>query len=334
MEQHTVLHKNNDVDLIKWRQLLTENQFTSVFQSPEFYDLYNSTDGYSAEVFAIENENKYVALCVVTLQKETGLKGYFSRRAIVYGGPLIGNGKYITELLNFITKSISAKAIYTEVRNYFDYGSYDQQYRNAGWNFNGYLNFHLNLENTSFESLLDKMKYNRKREIRISKEENASYREAVDLNEVSELYNILNDLYKTRVKLPLPTKKYFEDLFRSSIGKVFIVLHNGKIIGGSFCLFFAANRIYTLYYCGLREYHKKIFPTHLAICAAINFGIDNNLKMLDLMGAGKPGEEYGVRKYKAEFGGNLVEHGRYIKINKPVLFKIGKLGLKLIQSKS
>jgi hypothetical protein len=31
-----------------------------------------------------------------------------------------------------------------------------------------------------------------------------------------------------------------------------------------------------------------------------------------------------------EYGGQLVEHGRYIKILNPLLYKIGKLGLKII----
>ena len=86
-----------------------------------------------------------------------------------------------------------------------------------------------------------------------------------------------------------------------------------------------------MYYCGLREYHPKIFPTHLAIVATIDFGLKNNLQKVDLMGAGKPNEEYGVRKYKSEFGGDLVEQGRFIKVYNPFLFQIGKIGLKIIK---
>ena len=48
------------------------------------------------------------------------------------------------------------------------------------------------------------------------------------------------------------------------------------------------------------------------------------------MGAGKPGDNYGVRDFKAQFGGELVEHGRFLRINKPLVYKAGSFVLKLI----
>jgi lipid II:glycine glycyltransferase (peptidoglycan interpeptide bridge formation enzyme) len=51
------------------------------------------------------------------------------------------------------------------------------------------------------------------------------------------------------------------------------------------------------------------------------------------MGAGKPDEPYGVRDFKAEFGGELVERGRFLCIRKPLLYKIGTLGVKWLKGK-
>jgi len=42
------------------------------------------------------------------------------------------------------------------------------------------------------------------------------------------------------------------------------------------------------------------------------------------MGAGLPSKNYGVREYKKEFGGQLREYGRYVKILNPVLYYLGK----------
>ncbi len=74
-----------------------------------------------------------------------------------------------------------------------------------------------------------------------------------------------------------------------------------------------------------------MYPAHIAIDGAIKFAIDNKLKVVDLMGAGKKDEYYGVRVYKERFGGLLVEHGRYLKISKPLLYKVGILGLKILK---
>ena len=50
-----------------------------------------------------------------------------------------------------------------------------------------------------------------------------------------------------------------------------------------------------------------------------------------MMGAGKPNEPYGVRDFKAEFGGKMVEYGRYVQLCKPMLYAIGKIGVKILK---
>jgi lipid II:glycine glycyltransferase (peptidoglycan interpeptide bridge formation enzyme) len=117
----------------------------------------------------------------------------------------------------------------------------------------------------------------------------------------------------------------------SPIGKVFVVLHNGNIIGGAFCLYTEQRSVYTLYYCSIREYHKRIFPAHLSILAAIDFGIKNGLEYLDFMGAGLKEKEYGVRQYKQEFGGEMIEYGRFRKVNNRFMFAIGEAGLWILR---
>jgi serine/alanine adding enzyme len=323
---------NNDINLEEWNELLEISNYSSVFQSPKFYQLYNSVQGFKAEVFALRESSSLLALCVVTLQNEKGVRGYFSRRAIVYGGPILIENRVevLNLLIEFVNNGIKRKAIYIEIRNYFDYSQYQTIYTNANWKLIPYLNFQLSLEN-SLDSVLGKMSYNRRREIKLSLAEGTIYREAYCRNDVEELYNILKDLYRYKVKLPLPSLDYFLLLFYSSIGKVFIVVHNSRIIGGAFCFVLQRNAIYTAYYCGLRDYHKKIFPTHLSILAAIDFGVRNNLEYLDFMGAGLKNKEYGVRKYKKEFGGNLIEHGRFVKINNILLYNLGKIGLKMLR---
>jgi len=315
-----------------WGELCTNSLFSSPFQTPEFYELYNSVEGFSADVFAVEQEGKLTSLVVVTLQKEHGIKEYFSRRGIVYGGILISenNEESLKFLLKHLNNFYRNQLIYIEIRNNFDYSILKSAFQLNNFNYQPHFNVQLKTENTSMEAILSNMKYNRRREINISFKEGAEVNEAQNENEVIALFDILKDLYTTKVKLPLPNLNYFIGLYKSKIGKVFIVKHHNKVIGGSFCIFHQGMSINTLYYAGIRNYHKKIFPTHLAIMGVTEFAIRNNLKMVDFMGAGKPGKEYGVRDYKLEFGGELLEHGRYLKIINPILYNIGKLGLKLL----
>jgi serine/alanine adding enzyme len=47
--------------------------------------------------------------------------------------------------------------------------------------------------------------------------------------------------------------------------------------------------------------------------------------------AGKPEEEYGVRDFKAKFGGYLVNFGRNIHVHKPTWLGISKFGYQIYQ---
>jgi serine/alanine adding enzyme len=325
--------KNDQVERNKWGYFLHNNPFASPFQSYDFYKFYNSIDGHSADVFALEENGEYTALSVVTVQKEGGIKKYFSRRGIVYGGPLvaISSGKILSILLNTIVEHYKSELIYLEIRNFFDYTYLHGLSVYNSWQFLPYLNFRITLKDKNLEELLSGMKYNRRREIRISLERGVSYKECETESELAQIYNILKELYKTRVKLPLPNNEFFKNLWRNEIGKIFVVSHNNQVIGGSVCIILKNHSIYTMYYCGLRGYDKKIFPTHLAVIAAIEYGIQDGMEYLDFMGAGLKGEEYGVRKYKQEFGGELNEYGRYRRILRPTLFNIGVRGIEILK---
>lgn len=327
--------RNSDIPSGKWDDLLLQSFYSSPFQSREFYKLCNSVNGISAEALAVEESGNLLSLCVVTLHHETGFKSLLSRRAIVYGGPVVrGNDFEVVKLLlKTVYSELHRKFIYIEIRNFFDYSELRGFYEDAGWKWFSYLDIKLEFKNHFFDDILKSMKYNRKREIKLSLKEGTVYREAKDQSEVEVLYSMLRDLYKNKVKLPIPNLDFFLALFTSTIGKVFVVTHNDKIVGGSFCFYLRGKSIYTMYYCGMRNYHSYIFPTHLSIVAAIDFGIRNNLDYLDFMGAGLKDKEYGVRKYKQEFGGEIYEYGRLRKVSNKFLYFIGKTGVKLLKFK-
>jgi serine/alanine adding enzyme len=327
---------NYEIKESQQKNLLISSGYNSPFQSFEFLEFINLNDRYHADIFAIEDDNG-VLVCsmLICLQKEEGLKAFFSKRAIVYGGPIILENheevrKGLALLLKETKKYYNRKAIYLEIRNSLSYEKYSSIFNTEGWSFLEHLNVQLDLKEKSLNDVLSNMSYNRRREIKLSFKQNAKVNESTDENEIHQFYKLLKNLYTTRVKLPLPSESYFQNMSKTSIGKVFIVSHESNIIGGAFTFVDNKSGIYTMYYAGNRNYHKKIFPTHLAIIGAIEFAIANKYKMMDFMGAGKPGVKYGVRDFKLQFGGDLVEHGRFINILNPLMYNIGKVGLKIL----
>ncbi len=315
----------------KWQEFVESNRHGSPFQTRAFYDICNEVPGFRATAVAVSRYDRIESLAMAVIQKERGIKSRFTRRAVIYGGPLLGEKSHQADavLLSALVSGLKRKAIYIESRNYSDYAASENLFSSRGWMFIPYLNMTVSTGNKSLEELLAGMNYNRRRQIRLSLEEGASYGECDSENELAELHSILADLYANEVRLPLPDYSFFRLLWLKDPGKVFVVRHNNRVIGGSICLVQPGRAIYTMYHCGLRHYARKIYPTHLAVLAAMDYAVNNNLQKVDLMGAGIKGREYGVRVYKKEFGGIQNEYGRFRFVSDRVLYATGKILLSL-----
>lgn len=89
--------------------------------------------------------------------------------------------------------------------------------------------------------------------------------------------------------------------------------------------------VYEWFECGLNAQFKDQYPSVLATNSGIQLAHQSGCTRYDMMGAGEPGVPYGVRDFKAEFGGTLVEHGRFLSICKPALYRLGSLAIRLIK---
>jgi len=322
---------NDEIDTDLWEEFVSGNPHANPFQTPAFYELVNHAIPSSGQAVCVFDHGKIRALAVVFLQKEKRFRSYFSRRGLIFGGPLIDPD--CTEALNPLLEAISLllrrRVIYIETRNLSDYEEYITKFSNSGWIYSNHLNCILDIKDR--ESVYNQMNATRRRQIRQSLKNGASYEVCRGLNDLEEFYSLLNKFYTKVIRLPLPPPEIFKAFFQYNFGKIFVVRHNGRIIGGSICPILENKTIYSYYYYGLKDYHKNIYPSHLSIVAAIEYAVDNNLGKLDFMGAGKSGTDYGVRDYKLQFGGHLVEYGRFIRIERPSLYRIGKMGLGIIR---
>jgi len=324
---------DNDVSKEQWESFYLSNFFSSPFQSYSFYSFFNSIEGLSAKVFACEENNQILALCVVSLQKEKGIQRFFSSRAIVYGGPLlcVNNPKVNDILIKHIKFFYKKKAIYIEFRNLLDYSKDKLVFIENGFNYLCYQNYLININIDFFQ----KFNSEKRRQIRKSINLGVKLSVATQVEEIIQLYEILYNVYRLKAKKPLPNVNFFLSLFNYfmiyRIGFVTLVKNEqNTIIGGSFCLV-DNNTTYDWFRCGLDKEYKDFYPSTLAAYAGMKFGFDMGCNTFDFMGAGLKGEKYGVREFKSQFGGQLVEFGRFIYIHNPFLYKLGKVGLNVLK---
>ena len=278
-------------------------------------------------MYGVENDSELRAVCVGYETKERNpIKQFFTRRAIIIGGVVMvanctkGN---IVELLSHIRKELESKSIYIETRNFNDYSAWIEAFETAGFAYKPHLNFHVD---PSTNNLSD----NRKRQL---KKSDAIVSEGVSESEIREWYEVLSELYHTKVKTPLWPVEFFLEAYRQGIAKFLLVKHAGRIIGGSMVV--ADERtVYEWFECGLNAQYKDQYPSVMATYAGIQLAHQSGCTRYDMMGAGEPGVPYGVRDFKSEFGGQLVEHGRFIHICKPSLYRLGAWGVKMSKLRS
>ena len=135
------------------------------------------------------------------------------------------------------------------------------------------------------------------------------------------------------MKLPLFPLEFFEKLYELDSSRFLLVEYNGEIFGGTVCVCLQNKTMFEWFVCGKDGVVKNIFPSEVATYAGLQCSVDDNCAKFDMMGAGSPNVKYGVRDFKAKFGGQLVEHGRYLCICNSLLYKLGKLGVKFLKKR-
>jgi lipid II:glycine glycyltransferase (peptidoglycan interpeptide bridge formation enzyme) len=80
------------------------------------------------------------------------------------------------------------------------------------------------------------------------------------------------------------------------------------------------------WYGGMDRAYSKYTPNELLMWHILSWGMENGYRVYDFGGAGKPDEEYGVRDFKAKFGGELVCFGRNTCIHAPFRLRLSQFG--------
>lgn len=319
----------SEIDKQDWRLLAEISPLSTWFQTDEAYRFYQSVSDMCAFVYGVMEEDKLVGVIVgYTTQEKCKLKQYFTARAIVVGGPLLDENiseSALTMLLQTVKKQ-QGEAIYIETRNLHDYSRWKTVFKANGFAYHPHLNIQVAC---TAEHVMSEQ---RQRQVKKAIKNGAEICEASSEQEIRDWYQILRQLYRQKVRTPLWSEAFFLQFYRNGVGKYLLVKYNGKVIGGMMCPIFAGKAIYEWYVCGLDEVYREQYPSVMATYAAIEYAKQNDIPMFDFMGAGVPDQPYGVRDFKIEFGGEAVEYGRFLYVRKPLLYNIGKWGVKILKS--
>lgn len=333
----------NNIDHKEWSRLVQSSSTGTWFQRPEAYEFFASQpELFKPFAIGLENNGALRAVCVgyITVEK-SAIKQMMTRRSIIIGGPCLADDcadyevmallKAVREQLVNDKGSMVNAPIYIESRNFNDYSRWRNAFEAEGFCYVPHLNFHVDC--TDKEAMDGKLSENRKRQIKKAIKSGIEIVESQSEQEIADWYDILLHLYKTRVKTPLFPLSFFIEFYRQGLGKYLLVKFEGKVIGGIMCPILDGRCIYEWFVCGMDTEHRNQNPSVMATYAAMEYGNAHGLARFDFMGAGKPNEPYGVREFKARFGGEEVEHGRFLCVTKPLFYKLGVLAVKILKHK-
>ena len=324
----------HEIDQQQWQELVQSSAVATWFQTKEAYEFYVSV---STELipFAVGvEENGQLAGVIVgySTQEKNPIKQLLTCRSIVIGGPLLDeriSNDALSALL-LAVKRITKHSIYVETRNFHNYSRWKNVFEACGFQYQPHLNFQMDTTQP-WDTIENKIGKHRRKYIRLSFRDGASVEIQPTLQQVEKYYELLQELYRTKVKMPLQPWSFFERLYHLPSCRYLLVLYNEQVVGGSVCMTLENHGVYEWFACGKDGVYRNIHPSSVTKYIGMKFAADNGYKIFDMMGAGKPNESYGVRDFKAEFGGELVEHGRFLYVRKPLLYWIGKMGVKWLK---
>jgi len=319
-----------EVDRREWSDFVRNHPHGNVFQTPDMYEVYRNTKNHDPVFLGVVNDcGETLATMLTVIQREySSPVGALTSRAITWGGPLVKNDDegVCRFILSEYDKVIGRVALYSQFRNLWDAGRCKHLFSSAGYVYEDHLNILVDLSKPK-DMLWAEIHSKRRNEIRRAIKEGTGVRELKNAFEVERAYDILQEVYNN-AKLPIVDRSIFIAAFNILRPRGFVryfgAFNDGNLIG-ALCLLSYKQCLYDWYAGSLRQYLNK-YPNDLLPWEAFKWGKEHGYVAFDFGGAGKPGEQYGVREYKRKFGGEFVNFGRFQKIHKHVKYAFAKVG--------
>lgn len=320
-----ILFGRENIDSAEWRTLLESSPFSSVFQSPECYDLFASSGYFKPFVIAYRDDRsgRILALISGTIQCDGNVvMRFFSRRAIVYGGPLIDTSvsvDFLKTLLDELKSILKGKAIYLEFRTFFDYSAYASAFYSEGFSLVPYLGY---LIDTSTSDALRRIQRRKREQVSSAIIRGVSVCDTPSVADIEAFYRILGNLHRHKTKTPMPPVSFFIALARSSVGRVIVVKNRaGIVVSGSAVMFLPNGTLYHFYVAGDDHSFKSLFPSTMAHWSVIQYAIEHDMHFCDLMGAGVRDS---LIAFKKKWGGAIVAADRFLYPLDKFLYSLGR----------
>jgi CelD/BcsL family acetyltransferase involved in cellulose biosynthesis len=322
-----------------WRRFVAEHLGGSVFHTPEMFQVFARTKGHQPAMWAaVDSDGQRVLALLLPVQITLigGLLRRLTTRAVVYGSVLCEPGPAGTEalavLLRTYVQEVGREVLFTELRNLSDLSPIQSTLTDCGFVYEGHLNYLIDLDRPVEEIMQGIGARTRKNIRRGLRRGEVVIEEIVTREQIPLCYGVLRKTYAA-ARVPLADYSLFEAAFdilypRGMIR--FVLARVGDAWAGTSVELLYKDIVYG-WYGGVDREYSDYAPNELLMWHILQWSAEHGYRTYDFGGAGKPDEEYGVRDFKAKFGGELVSFGRNTYTHAPWMRWVSEQGYRLLR---
>ncbi len=321
------------VDEEVWRGFVDRHPQGNIFHTPEMFQVFERARGYHPRLYAaVDDDGQMLALLLpVQVTLINGPLRRLTTRAIAYGSAVCSSDtmgrKALAALLDDYTQKSHHQILFTELRNQSDLSAIQPVLQQCGYTYEEHLNFLIDIQGSP-EQILQNIGSRTRKHIRQTLRKGLVVAEELRDHSLLPLwYELVHKTYNA-ARIPLADYSLFDAAFNvlQPRGMVqFWVARVGQTYVAASAELLYKDVIYG-WYSGVDRAFAAESPGELLMWCVLERGSMAGFKTYDFGGAGRPNEVYGVRDFKAKFGGQLVCFGRNTKIHSPHLLRWSKWG--------
>ncbi len=307
----------NSLPLDRWSEYVCRHPDGNIFHTPEMFAVFQRSKGFLPELWAAVDGDRVLGLMApVQISLFQGLLKRVTTRSVVYGGILAEAGSEgraaLDLLLRTYQRQSDRRAVFTEIRNLSPLSP--EMLRILGDNhfdYEGHLNYHIDLSGEPEEIFSRIGKRTRKNIHHGLNQGKVTIEEVTDPAGLRDCYALLQQTFHA-ARVPLADFSLFRSAFEvlSERKMILVTLAYANHLAGAVSIELLYKNVAYGWYGGMDRRCGSNSINEILIWQVLQRCRELGCTVYDFGGAGKPDVPYGVRNFKAKFGGDLLSLGR------------------------
>ena len=319
----------------RWNQFVISHSKGSVFHTLEMVACYQQVDRNSPLAIAATNDRGEIVAMLVAVRVSSLPRPLDSlgSRAIGYCEPICNEDAQgyagLKLLIDTYDLKMKSNSLFSEIRPLMPVGKDRNVLESFGHHWLNYLNYIVRTD-CSVDRAWERLSKSCRSQTKRSCKRGVEVEITNSHTGIDTMYALIAESY-SRSRVPLVDVRLFHealDRLQAGTVQVRIARYHDHVVAGGIGLVFKG-RFYAWY--GGSKRMNGVYPFNCLTWDEIQWCCENDVSDYDFGGAGWPDEEYGPRDFKARFGGQLTQLGRYRKTYSPWKLALAEKGYSAVR---